>query len=89
MNLPLPIGKDMGRCVTLDEAGHQRNCDLRTEQVTLVFLMMLASDRELMGQWANARVTNILGTLVIVFIALCAAGYGIISFLQTIGLIPA
>ncbi|MGO4474419.1 NRAMP family divalent metal transporter [Arthrobacter sp. M-10] len=57
--------------------------------VTLVFLMMLASDRELMGQWANARVTNILGTLVIVFIALCAAGYGIISFLQTIGLIPA
>ncbi|MEV8150419.1 divalent metal cation transporter [Arthrobacter sp. NPDC080073] len=57
--------------------------------VTLVFLMMLASDRELMGEWANTRATNILGTLVIVFISLCAAGYGIISFLQTIGLIPA
>lgn len=56
--------------------------------VTLVFLMMLASDRELMGKWANKRVTNVFGTLVIVFIALCAAGYGIISFLQTIGLIP-
>ncbi|MDY7557859.1 divalent metal cation transporter [Cryobacterium sp. 10C3] len=56
--------------------------------VTLVFLMMLANDRELMGKWANTRLTNILGTLVITFIALCAAGYGIISFLQTIHLIP-
>lgn len=27
--------------------------------VTLVSLMMLASDRELMGKWANTRVTNI------------------------------
>ncbi len=56
--------------------------------VTLVFLVMLANDRGLMGAFANKRATNMIGITVIVFVGLCGAAYGIVSFLQAIHLVP-
>jgi Mn2+/Fe2+ NRAMP family transporter len=55
--------------------------------VSLVFMVMLANDRGLMGAWANKRSTNVLGIAVIAFVGLCGAAYGIDSFLQTVHLI--
>lgn len=50
--------------------------------VTLVFMIMLASDRQLMGRWANKASTNKIALAVVAFISICAAAYGIDSFLQ-------
>jgi Mn2+/Fe2+ NRAMP family transporter len=55
--------------------------------VSLVFMVMLANDTALMGQWANKRSTNAIGITVIVFVGLCGAAYGIDSFLQAVHLI--
>ena len=55
--------------------------------VSLVFMVMLANDRSLMGAWANRRSTNAIGITVIAFVGLCGAAYGIDSFLQTTHLI--
>lgn len=55
--------------------------------VSLVFMVMLANDRQLMGSWANKRSTNAIGLAVIAFVGLCGAAYGIDSFLQTVHLI--
>ena len=57
--------------------------------VTLIFLLMLANDRQLMGAWANKRSTNIASITVIVIISTCAAGYAVASLLQTLHLLPA
>ncbi len=51
--------------------------------VSLVFVLLLASDRKLMGRWANRRSTNLIGGSVIAFVAICGATYGIDSFLQS------
>ncbi len=50
--------------------------------VSLVFLVMLASDTQLMGPWANKRPANATAIAVIAFVGLCGAAYGIDSFLQ-------
>jgi Mn2+/Fe2+ NRAMP family transporter len=55
--------------------------------VSLVFVLMLANDRELMGHWANRRSTNAVGAIVVVFVGLCGSAYGIDSFLQSVHLI--
>ncbi|HEY1457728.1 MAG TPA: divalent metal cation transporter [Solirubrobacteraceae bacterium] len=55
--------------------------------VSLVFMVMLANDRGLMGGWANRRSTNVVGITVIAFVGLCGAAYGIDSFLRTVHLI--
>jgi len=55
--------------------------------VALVFVLMLANDRELMGRRANRRSTNLIGGAVIAFVAICGATYGIDSFLQSVHLI--
>jgi len=55
--------------------------------VSLVFMVMLANDRGLMGAWANRRSTNAIGIAVIAFVGLCGAAYGIDSFLQAIHLV--
>jgi len=55
--------------------------------VSLVFMVMLANDKGLMGKWANKRSTNAIGITVIAFVGLCGAAYGIDSFLQTVHLI--
>jgi Mn2+/Fe2+ NRAMP family transporter len=55
--------------------------------VSLVFVLMLANDRPLMGRWANRRSTNVVGIAVIVFVSICGAAYGIDSFLQSVHII--
>jgi Mn2+/Fe2+ NRAMP family transporter len=50
--------------------------------VSLVLMVMLANDRDLMGQWVNRRVSNVIGVAVIAFVGICGAAYGIDSFLQ-------
>jgi Mn2+/Fe2+ NRAMP family transporter len=55
--------------------------------VSLVFMVMLANDKGLMGAWTNKRSTNAIGITVIAFVGLCGAAYGIDSFLQSIHLI--
>jgi Mn2+/Fe2+ NRAMP family transporter len=49
--------------------------------VSLVLMMMLANDRELMGPWANRPLTNALAGIVVCVVAGCGAAYGIDSFL--------
>jgi Mn2+/Fe2+ NRAMP family transporter len=49
--------------------------------VSLVFMVMLANDKGLMGRFANRRSTNVVGISVIAFVGLCGAAYGIDAFL--------
>jgi len=55
--------------------------------VSLVFMLMLANDRGLMGRWANRRSTNVVGVAVITFVSVCGAAYGVDSFLQSVHVI--
>ncbi len=55
--------------------------------VSLVFMVMLANDRALMGRWVNKPSTNVIGIAVIAFVGLCGAAYGIDSFLLSVHLI--
>lgn len=57
--------------------------------VALIFVVMLANDRSLMGRYANTRTINILGIAIIAFVAACGTAYGIDTFLQAVHLIPA
>jgi len=41
--------------------------------VTLVFMVMLASDRRLMGRWANGRLINGVAALIVAFVSVCGA----------------
>lgn len=50
--------------------------------VSLVFVMMLASDRELMGEWANTPLANRLAGVIVAFVSLSGAAYAIDSFLE-------
>lgn len=52
--------------------------------VVLVFMIMLANDRQLMGRWTNSPLNNGVAILIVVFISVCGAAYGIDSFLQTV-----
>jgi Mn2+/Fe2+ NRAMP family transporter len=49
--------------------------------VSLVFLLMLANDRQLMGRFSNRRTTNLVGIGVVALVGLCGAAYAIDSFL--------
>ena len=51
--------------------------------VSLVWVIMLANDRTLMGPWANRRSTNVIAIAVVAFVSLCGSAYGIDSFLTT------
>ncbi|MDQ6776574.1 MAG: divalent metal cation transporter [Actinomycetota bacterium] len=55
--------------------------------VALVFLIVLANDRELMGQWANSAATNRIAVAIVVFISACGAAYGIDSFLRAVHIV--
>jgi Mn2+/Fe2+ NRAMP family transporter len=48
---------------------------------TLIFVLMLANDRQLMGRWVNRLGTNVLAVAIVVVVSLCGAAYGIDSFL--------
>jgi Mn2+/Fe2+ NRAMP family transporter len=52
--------------------------------VTLVFMIMLANDRQLMGRWANGRLANRLAIAIVGFVSVCGAAYGIDAFLQAV-----
>jgi Mn2+/Fe2+ NRAMP family transporter len=56
--------------------------------VTLIFLVMLANDRHLMGSLTNNRSTNIAAGIVIVLIGACATAYTVTAFLQTLHALP-
>lgn len=55
--------------------------------VSLVFMLMLANDRGLMGRWANRASTNALAVTVVAFVSACGAAYGIDSFLRTVNVV--
>jgi Mn2+/Fe2+ NRAMP family transporter len=55
--------------------------------VSLIFMVMLANDKQLMGRWVNRRSTNAIGLAVIAFVGVCGAAYGIDSFLLSTHLI--
>jgi Mn2+/Fe2+ NRAMP family transporter len=55
--------------------------------VVLVFLILLARDRELMGRFANSTMNNRAAIAIVVFVSACGAAYAIDSFLQTVHLI--
>jgi Mn2+/Fe2+ NRAMP family transporter len=55
--------------------------------VTLVFMILLANDHELMGQWVNRAWLNRIAVTIVVFIAVCGAAYAIDSFLQVVHLV--
>ena len=57
--------------------------------MALTFLILLANDRQLMGQRANRRTTNASAIAIVAFISLCATAYAIDSFLQASHLIGA
>ena len=52
--------------------------------VSLVFLLMLANDRELMGPWVNGRRRNALAIAIVGFVSLAGGAYAVVSFLQTV-----
>jgi Mn2+/Fe2+ NRAMP family transporter len=54
---------------------------------TLVFVLMLANDRQLMGRWINGRLTNAVAGVIVAIVAVCGAAYGIDSFLLQIHVI--
>jgi Mn2+/Fe2+ NRAMP family transporter len=56
--------------------------------VTLVFVILLASDRQLMGRRANTTWLNVAAAAIVTVVAGCGAAYGIDSFLQAAHLIP-
>lgn len=55
--------------------------------VTLLFMTLLANDRELMGPWTNKPFSNKIVLVIISFVSICGAAYGIDSFLQSIHVI--
>jgi Mn2+/Fe2+ NRAMP family transporter len=55
--------------------------------VTLVFVILLAGDRQLMGSRANTARLNLAAAAIVTFVAGCGAAYGIDSFLQAAHLI--
>jgi Mn2+/Fe2+ NRAMP family transporter len=54
---------------------------------TLVFMIMLASDRELMGRWVNKPWTNRVAIAIVAFVSVCGTAYGIDSFLRVMHVI--
>jgi Mn2+/Fe2+ NRAMP family transporter len=55
--------------------------------ISLVFVLLLANDAQLMGRWANRRTANVISAAVIAFVGVCGAAYAIDSFLLTAGVI--
>jgi Mn2+/Fe2+ NRAMP family transporter len=55
--------------------------------VALIFLLMLANDRALMGGWANKRSLNRTAIAIVGFVSICGTAYAIDAFLQTAHLI--
>jgi Mn2+/Fe2+ NRAMP family transporter len=50
----------------------------------LVFLIILANDREIMGTRTNPRILNVASILVAILVALAGSAYAIVAFINTI-----
>jgi Mn2+/Fe2+ NRAMP family transporter len=50
----------------------------------LVFLLMLANDRELMGPQSNPRLLNVTGLVVAFLIGLAGTSYAVVAFINTV-----
>jgi Mn2+/Fe2+ NRAMP family transporter len=55
--------------------------------VSLVFVVMLANDRQLMGRWVNSLTHNLIAIAIVAFVSICGAAYAVESFLQAVGVI--
>ncbi len=55
--------------------------------VALIFLILLANDRALMGRWANRRANNRVAVGICAVVGLAGLAYGIDSFLSAVGLV--
>jgi Mn2+/Fe2+ NRAMP family transporter len=55
--------------------------------VALVFMIMLANDRSLMGEWVNGAWLNRAAVAIVAFISVCGAAYAIDSFLQAVHIV--
>jgi Mn2+/Fe2+ NRAMP family transporter len=55
--------------------------------VALVFLIMLANDRQLMGNFVNGRRHNMVAVAIVVFVSLSGIAYAVDSFLRVTGII--
>ena len=51
----------------------------------LVFLLILANDREIMGTQVNSCTTNVAGLLITLLVTIAGSSYAIIAFLNLIG----
>jgi Mn2+/Fe2+ NRAMP family transporter len=51
----------------------------------LIFLLMMANDRDLMGTRVNGPATNALGILITVLVTLAGAGYAVVAFVNSFG----
>ena len=49
----------------------------------LVFLLIMANDRAIMGPHVNSRLTNVLGVLITAFVVLAGSAYALVAFLAT------
>jgi Mn2+/Fe2+ NRAMP family transporter len=49
----------------------------------LVFLLILANDREIMGARVNSRLTNIFGVLIALLVTLAGSSYAIVAFINS------
>ncbi len=54
----------------------------------LVFLLMMSSDRQIMGAYANTRTATVLGIAIAVLVALAGAAYAAVGFLGALGIHP-
>ena len=51
----------------------------------LVFLLILANDRQIMGRHVNGRLTNVLGVSITALVALAGGAYAVVGFLGALG----
>lgn len=50
----------------------------------LVFLLLLANDREVMGAAVNGRLANVTGVIVTALVALAGGGYAVVAFFRSL-----
>ena len=55
--------------------------------MSLVLVLLLANDKELMGPWANGRAVNRMAIAVTAVVGACGLAYAIDAFLRTINLV--
>jgi Mn2+/Fe2+ NRAMP family transporter len=51
----------------------------------LVFLLIMANDREIMGARVNSRVTNLAGVLITLLVTLAGSSYAVVAFVNSFG----